>query len=60
MQTSFNYDCTPRHVHLCAFNASRFTGKERDTESILDYFGARHYASSMGRWMVPDRGLAHL
>jgi RHS repeat-associated protein len=34
--------------------ASRFTGKERDTESGLDYFGARYYASSMGRWMSPD------
>jgi RHS repeat-associated protein len=31
-----------------------FTGKERDTESGLDYFGARYYASSMGRWMSPD------
>ena len=33
----------------------KFTGKERDAESGLDYFGARHYASSMGRWMVPDK-----
>jgi RHS repeat-associated protein len=32
----------------------RFTGKERDTESGLDYFGARFYASSMRRWMSPD------
>lgn len=31
-----------------------FTGKERDTESGLDYFGARYYASPMGRWMSPD------
>jgi len=31
-----------------------FTGKERDTESGLDYFGARYYASTMGRWMSPD------
>ena len=31
-----------------------FTGKERDTESGLDYFGARYYASSIGRWMSPD------
>jgi RHS repeat-associated protein len=31
-----------------------FTGKERDTESGLDYFGARYYSSSMGRWMSPD------
>jgi RHS repeat-associated protein len=32
----------------------RFTGKERDTESGLDYFGARYYGSTMGRWMSPD------
>jgi RHS repeat-associated protein len=32
----------------------RFTGKERDPESKLDYFGARHYSSSMGRFMSPD------
>ncbi len=31
-----------------------FTGKERDTESGLDYFGARYYASTMGRFMSPD------
>jgi RHS repeat-associated protein len=33
---------------------SRSTGKERDSESGLDYFGARYYASNMGRWMSPD------
>lgn len=31
-----------------------FTGKERDTESGLDYFHARHYVSAMGRFMSPD------
>jgi RHS repeat-associated protein len=31
-----------------------FTGKERDTESGNDYFGARYYASNMGRFMSPD------
>jgi RHS repeat-associated protein len=31
-----------------------FTGKERDTESNLDFFGARHHASGLGRFMVPD------
>jgi len=31
-----------------------FTGKERDTESGLDYFGARYYGSTMGRFMSPD------
>jgi RHS repeat-associated protein len=33
---------------------SRYTGKERDAESGLDYFGARYYGSTMGRWMSPD------
>ena len=33
---------------------SNSTGKERDTESGNDYFGARYYASSMGRFMSPD------
>ena len=33
---------------------SRFTGKERDTESGLDNFGARYYGSNMGRFMSPD------
>jgi len=32
----------------------KFTGKERDAESGLDYFGARYYSSIMGRWMSPD------
>ena len=31
-----------------------FTGKERDSETGNDYFGARYYASSMGRFMSPD------
>jgi len=31
-----------------------FTGKERDSESGLDYFGARYDASSLGRFMTPD------
>jgi RHS repeat-associated protein len=35
-------------------NHYKFTGKERDSESGLDNFGARYYASSMGRFMKPD------
>jgi len=35
-------------------NTYKFTGKERDTETGLDYFGARYYWSNMGRWMSPD------
>jgi RHS repeat-associated protein len=33
---------------------SLFTGKERDSETGLDYFGARYYGSNMGRFMSPD------
>ncbi len=35
-------------------NHLHFTGKERDSESGLDYFGARYYGSSIGRFMSPD------
>jgi len=42
------YDATEQH----------FTGKERDTESGNDYFGARYYSSAMGRWMSPDKPFA--
>lgn len=31
-----------------------FTGKERDVESGNDYFGARYYSSTNGRFMSPD------
>jgi RHS repeat-associated protein len=54
MQTSYSYDCASYFVPLCALSVSLYTGKERDAESGLDYFGARYYASSMGRWMSPD------
>jgi RHS repeat-associated protein len=33
---------------------SRCTGKERDSETGLDYFGARYYGSNMGRFASPD------
>jgi RHS repeat-associated protein len=49
MQTSSSMTAFP----ICAF-AYKFTGKERDKESGLDYFGARYYPSNMGRWMSPD------
>ena len=35
----------------CAYS---YTGKERDPTSGLDNFGARYYASTMGRFMTPD------
>lgn len=36
----------------------KFTGKERDTESNLDYFGARHYSSTLGRFVQADTPMA--
>src|SRR5205807_48332 len=35
-------------------NHYKFTGKERDSETGLDYFGARHYSNSLGRFITPD------
>jgi RHS repeat-associated protein len=32
----------------------KFTGKERDVESGLDYLGARYYTSLTGRFISPD------
>ena len=35
-------------------NHYKFTGKERDTESGLDYFGARYYSNGLGRFISAD------
>ena len=43
-----------RSIPVLVLTSCKFTGKERDSESGLDYFGARYYSSSMGRWMSPD------
>jgi RHS repeat-associated protein len=32
----------------------RYTGKERDEETGLHYYGARYYASWLGRWTAAD------
>lgn len=32
----------------------KFTGKERDSETGLDYFGARYYWPAGGRWLAVD------
>ena len=37
----------------CAQNY-KFTGKERDPNTGLDYFGARWYAGTIARFMTPD------
>jgi RHS repeat-associated protein len=35
-------------------NHYKFTGKERDSETGLDYFGARYYSNGLGRWITGD------
>jgi RHS repeat-associated protein len=35
-------------------NNYKFTGKERDAETQLDYFGARYYGNAIGRFITPD------
>jgi RHS repeat-associated protein len=54
----FGEECT---TGLCASNPGvvggqpkRFTGKERDPETGLDYFGARYYGSKIGRFTTVD------
>jgi RHS repeat-associated protein len=41
------------YTNTCAQNY-KFEGKERDTETGNDDFGARYYSSSFGRWTSPD------
>jgi RHS repeat-associated protein len=33
----------------------KFTGKERDTETGLDFFGARYFSAAQGRFTSPDK-----
>jgi RHS repeat-associated protein len=44
------YDYPIQHAPL----TYKFTGKERDSESGLDNFGARYNSSNVGRFMSPD------
>jgi RHS repeat-associated protein len=43
-----------RSISSTSGNRYKFTGKERDAETGLDYFGARYDSSNMGRFMSPD------
>ena len=38
----------------CDLPAIAFTGKERDAETGLDYFGARYFSGAQGRFTSPD------
>jgi RHS repeat-associated protein len=41
------------------FTTHKFTGKERDSETGNDYFGARYYSSSIARFLSPDPSGGH-
>jgi len=46
--SSYVYPTTPDDV------LRKFTGKERDAETGLDYFGARYFSGAQGRFTSPD------
>ena len=51
--TALNVEASPG----TAARVRQCTGKERDAESQLDYFGARYYGSALGRFTSPDETL---
>jgi RHS repeat-associated protein len=52
----FGEECTtgPCATNPPGTNTFKFTGKERDQESGLDYFGARYYGSRLARFTSVD------
>ena len=54
MNLPFGDDLTCTGTAVGEVSPLHFTGKERDTESGNDYFGARYNSSAMGRFLSPD------
>jgi RHS repeat-associated protein len=49
------YGCPPDQQNCTGDKVrQQFTSQERDVETGLDYFGARYYASTQGRFSSPD------
>lgn len=46
---------TPQQGYVSDSVRQKFTGKERDAETTLDYFGARYYSNIQGRFTGTDR-----
>jgi RHS repeat-associated protein len=42
------------YTNSCSQNAYKFEGKERDSETQNDEFGARYYSWRFGRWLSSD------
>ena len=56
-ETDYAYDAVSRMCDASVQHAVwdyKFTGKEHDWESGNDFFGARYYGSTMGRFMSPE------
>lgn len=55
------FGSTSFHTVNCGTEVSakryRYTGKERDDETGLYYYGARYYASWLGRWLSSDQSV---
>jgi RHS repeat-associated protein len=49
-----------RAIVSSGINTYKFTGKERDSETGLDYFGARYYRSSTSRWLSSDWAMSSI
>jgi RHS repeat-associated protein len=52
----------PQRLYISGYGwqesaTQKFTGKERDPESGLDFFGARYYSGPHGRFTSPDQPL---
>jgi RHS repeat-associated protein len=60
VQDNMDYLPYGQEVTGASTTTHKFTGKERDSESGLDNFGARYDASTMGRFMTPDPLGGHL
>ena len=55
----YDADLTPfggerAYTNSCTQNSYKFEGKERDTETGNDDFGARSYSNRFGRWLSTD------
>jgi RHS repeat-associated protein len=50
----FGEEITGRSIYYGTQAKYKFTGKERDTETSYDYFGARYYDSRIARWLQVD------
>jgi len=55
----YDADLTPfggarAYTNSCTQNSYKFEGKERDTETGNDDFGARSYSNRFGRWLSAD------